>query len=196
MGMRPFAGVQALAGTAQPVFGTASTAAFTPSVDPFSNKLGPGSNQTQVTVAVTSTKGFLPGKVVAVGPGSAFNPSATSPVQLDIGVVKKIIDSTHLVIQGLQNAHASGDWVVLNDTVGNVHIRPVVTTAAAYIGDASTVAAGDQSVMDVLPIVAAGAAPGYVFDAESIGQSQPFNLSQFWIIGTAADTFVARYTEI
>lgn len=198
MGMRPFAGVQALAGTAQPVFGTAITAAVTPPPDQFSGNLNPGSNETQVSVAVTSTKGFRAGDRVAVGPAAAFNPGLVAVGSVpDQGMIKEIVDATHLLIQGLKKSHAAaGEWVVLNNEVGNVHIRPVVTAAASYIGNASTVAAADQSVMDVLPIVAAGAGPTYVFDAESIGISQPFQLSEFWINGTAADTFVARFTEV
>lgn len=195
MGMRPFAGVQAQSGTAQPVFGTGVTAAFVPTPDQFSGNNNAGSNETQGTVVVTSTKGFRTGDKVAVGTAAQFNPGlATS--RLDYGTVKKITDATHLVIQGLQKSHASGEWCVLAEDAGNVHIRPVVGAAVQYIGNASTVAAGDESVMDVLPIVAAGAGPTYVFDAESIGATQPFKTTEFWTIGTAADTFAARFTEV
>jgi len=201
MGMRPFAGVQTLSGTAQPCFGTAVTAAFTPPPDPFSGNLNPGSNETQVSVTVTSTKGFLPGDKVAVGPSAAFEPGivalGSGP---DEGEVKSVTDGTHMIIQGLKKSHAAtGEWVILSDVAGNVHIRPVTISSAdeAYIGNASTVAAGDPSVLDVLPAVTGPtAAPGYVFDAESLGMTQPFNLTEFWIIGTASDTFIARYSTV
>ena len=196
MGMSPFAGIQAQSGTAQPVFGTGLTAAFVPRPDPLSGLgNGPGSNETQGTLVVTSTKGFRAGYKVAVGAAALFKPGlATSG--LDYGIVKSITDATHLVVQGLRQSHASGEWVVLSEEAGNVHIRPVVGAAVQYIGNGSTVAAGDESVIDVLPIVAAGAGPAYVFDAESIGATQPFTLTEFWTIGTAADTFVARFTEV
>lgn len=195
MGMRSFAGTQTLAGTPQPCFGTALTAAATPPPDQFSGNLNPGSNETQVTLPVTSTKGFLPGDRVAVGPTASFNLKPTSIP--DQGTVKIITDSTHMIVQGLKQSHASGDWVVLDEPAGNVHIRPVVTAAAAYIGAASSVAAGDESLLDILPIVAAaGTAPGYVFDAESIGMTQPFQTAYFWINGTAADTFLARFSSV
>jgi len=196
MGIRPFYGTQTQAGTAQPVFGTAVSAAFTPPPDPFSNTNNPGSNQTQVTVPVTSTLGFLVGDKVAVGTAAQFKPGlATSG--LDYGTVKKVTDGTHLVVQGLTKTHASGEWCVLSAEAGNVHIRPVVGAAAHYIGNASTVASGDPSLLDILPIVAAaGTGPTYVFDAESIGATQPFKLTEFWTIGTANDTFLARFTEV
>jgi hypothetical protein len=196
MGVRPFAGIQTITGTPQPVFGTPVSAAFTPPPDPYLNNNSPAANQTQVTVTVTSTAGFLAGDVVAVGPTAAFVPGVAAGSGPDMGTIKLVVDATHLIIQGLIKPHAAAEWVVLNETAGNVHIRPVVTAAVIYIGNSSTLAANNQYVMDVLPIVAAGAAPAYWFDAESIGQSQPFNLSQFWALGTAGDTFVPRFEEI
>lgn len=196
MGMRPFAGTQTLSGTVMPVFGTALTAAVTPPPDPFSGDLLPGSNETQCTVVVTSTIGFLPGDVISVGLTASFGLTPTTVP--DEGTVKKITDGTHMVIQGLKKSHAAtGEWVVLNVPAGNVHIRPVVTAAAVYIGAASSVSSSDASLLDILPIVAAaGTAPAYVFDAESLGISQPFQTAYFWIVGTSADTFLARFSQI
>lgn len=197
MAIRSFAGVQALAGTAQPVFGTTATAAFQPPPDQFAGGNGPGTNQTQVSIPVTSSSGFEPGDQVAIGPAAAFHQGSTTVAnRADVGTIKSIPDSTHIVVQGLTKGHASGEFVVLNEIVGNVHIIPVVTTAVAYIGTSSTVAAADASVIDVLPIVAAGAAPGYVHDSESIGGSQPMTTTSYWIIGTATNTFLARFTQV
>ena len=195
MGMRPFYGPQTLTGTAQPVFGTALGAAVTPPPDPFSGNLNPGSNETQCILVVTSTLGFLPGDVVSVGPTASFGLKPTTVP--DEGTVKSITDSTHMVVQGLKKTHAAtGEWVVLNAPAGNVHVRPVVTAAAAYIGAASSVSSSDASLLDILPIVASGAGPNYVFDAESIGLSQPFQTAYFWIIGTTNDTFLARFSQV
>lgn len=199
MGMRPFAGTQAQSGSAQPVFGTAITAAFTPPPDQFSNNLNPGSNETQVPVTVTSTKGFRAGDRVAVGPTAAFNPGLVAAGSIpDQGTVKSVVDSTHLLIQGLKHSHAAtGEWVVLNEDAGNVHIRPVTAAAAQYIGNASTVSSTDPSLLDILPAVTGPTlGPTYVFDAESIGISQPFQCSEFWTIGTSADTFLARFSQV
>lgn len=191
MGVRPFFGVVTLAGTAQPIFGTGVSAAFTPPPDPFMGGNGPGTNQTQVTIAVTSTLGFLTGDKVAVGTAAQFKPGlATSG--LDYGTVKKITDATHLVVQGLIRAHASGEWCVLAEEAGNVHLTPVAVTAIAYIGNASTVAATDPSVMDILPVTSGS--PSSVVDFESIGGSQPFKLTEFWILGSG--TFIPRFTEV
>lgn len=196
MGLRFFTGTTALTGSPQPVFGTAITAAATPPPDQFSGQLGPGSNETQVSVTVTSTVGFRPGDRVAVGPNAAFNlPGLTAVSAIaDQGTIKSITSSTVLVIQGLKMSHAAtGEWVILNEDAGNVHIRPVVNTAAINIGMGAYV---QQTLIDILPITTAGSAPGYVFDAESIGMSQPFQTVEFWVNGTAADTFLARYTQI
>jgi hypothetical protein len=191
MGVRPFGGVVTLSGAAEPIFGTAIAAAFTPPPDPFSNNLTPGSNETQVSVTVTSTVGFLPGDRVAVGPTAAFNPGLIAAGSIpDQGTVKKITSSTVMVIQGLKQHHAAtGEWVVLNEDVGNVHLQPVTLSAATYIGCASTVASGDPSVIDYF--ASAATTP---IDFESIGQSQPMQLSQFWILGSG--TLVARFTQI
>lgn len=191
MGVRPFGGVFTLAGTAQPIFGTAITAAFTPPPDPFSNNLNPGSNETQVTVAVTSTKGFVSGDRVVVGPTASFNPGNVAAGSIpDQGTVKSVVDSTHLVIQGLKQSHAAtGEWVVLNEGVGNVHLTPVTLSAATYIGASGSVAAGDASVIDYF---ASGAT--LPIDFEAIGLSQPMQLSQFWIIGSG--TLVPRFTQV
>jgi len=199
MAMRPFAGTQTITGSVQPVFGTAVTAAVTPPPDQFSGNLTPGSNETQCNLTVTSTKGFLPGDRISVGPTAGFVPGLVTPANIpDQGLVKSITSATVMVVQGLKNSHAAtGEWCVLNEDAGNVHIRPVVTAAAVYIGDASTVSSSDKSLLDILPInSAAGTAPAYVFDAEAIGLSQPFQTSAFWMIGTANDTVLARFTQI
>jgi hypothetical protein len=194
--IRPWAGTQTLTGSAQAVFGTTVTTAFTPPPDPFVNNLNPGSNETQVTIVVGSTKGFLPGDNILVGAAGTFKPGIAT-ANADWGTVKSVVDSTHLIIQGLKQSHAANEWAVLDQPAGNVHIRPVVTSAAAYIGNASTVSSSDLSLLDILPIVAAaGTGPTYVFDAESIGGSQPFTTSEFWIIGTMNDTFLARWTSV
>jgi len=194
MGVRPFGGVTTLAGTAQPIFGSALTAAVTPPPDPYSNNLTPGSNETQVSITVASTIGFLPGDRVTVGLAAAFNPGLVAAGSIpDQGTVKKITDGTHMVVQGLKQHHAAtGEWVVLNEDAGNVHLTPVAITAIAYIGVASTVAAGDPSVIDILAITSGD--PAGVVDFESIGMSQPYQLSQFWIIGTG--TYIPRFTQI
>ena len=194
MGVRPFTGVTTLAGTAQPIFGTAVTAAVTPPPDPFSGNLTPGSNETQCNLTVTSTTGFLPGDRVAVGLAAAFKPGITATGSIpDQGTVKSITSSTVMVVQGLKNAHAAtGEWCVLNEDAGNVHLTPVAITAIAYVGNASTVASTDPSVMDILPITSGD--PSQVLDFESIGGTQPMQLSQFWILGSG--TFIPRFTQI
>jgi hypothetical protein len=191
MGVRPFSGVTTLAGTAQPIFGTALTAAATPPPDPFVGNLNPGSNETQVSLTVTSTSGFLPGDRVAVGPTAAFKPGIVASGSIpDQGTVKSITSSTVMVVQGLKKTHAAtGEWVVLNENAGNVHLTPVTLSAATYIGNASTVSSTDPSVMDYF--ASAATSP---IDFESIGGTQPMQLSQFWVLGSG--TLIPRFTQI
>jgi hypothetical protein len=191
MGVRPFNGIVTLSGAAQPLFGTAVTAAVTPPPDQYSNNLNPGSNETQCNLTVTSTNGFLPGDRIVVGPTAAFKPGIVAVGSIpDQGTVKSITSSTVMVVQGLKKSHAaSGEWCVLNEDAGNVHITPVTLSAATYIGNASTVASTDPSVIDYF-----ASAATLPIDFESIGQTQPMQLSQFWIFGSG--TLVPRWTQI
>jgi hypothetical protein len=189
MGLRPFAGPQTVSGAAQPVFGSAVTAAVTPPPDPFAGNLNPGTNETQCNLTVTSTNGFLPGDRVAVGLAAGFKPGIVAAASIpDQGTVKSITSSTVMVVQGLKKAHAAtGEWCVLNETTGRVRIRSGGSTL--YIGNASTVSATDLSVFDIL-------SPGNLFDTGDIGNTQPWNLSTFWVFGTLNDTFVAAFGQV
>jgi hypothetical protein len=189
MGLRPFAGPQSVSGSAQPAFGTAVTAAVTPPPDPFAGNLNPGTNETQCNLTVTSTNGFLPGDRVTVGLTAAFKPGIVASASIpDQGTVKSITSSTVMVVQGLKKPHAAtGEWCVLNEEAGRVRIRAVANTL--YIGNASTVSATDLSVFDIL-------SPGNLFDTGAIGTTQPYQTSAYWVFGTAADTFVAAFSQV
>lgn len=186
MPLKPFYGVQTVTGAAQPIFGTALTAAVNPPPDQFSGNLGPGSNQTQVEVTVTSTRGFFPGSEVLLGASSAFLLAPTT--KADRGVVKSVVSATVLLVQGLQQNHASGEWCLLNEVVGSIRIH-VLGTNILYLGAASSVDAADESVIDVLP----ASSEAYTI---STGTTQPLQTSEFWGFGTAADTFVASYQQV
>jgi hypothetical protein len=190
MSLRPFYGVQTVSGSAQPVFGTAVTAAVTPPPDQFSGNLTPGSNETQCTLTVTSTNGFLPGDRVAVGLTAAFKPGIVAAGSIpDQGMVKSITSGTAMVVQGLKKSHAaSGEWCVLAETAGRIRIR-FLGSNVLYIANASTVNSTDLSVIDVL-------APSTLFDSGAIGTSQSWNTSTFWAYGTSSDTFVAALGQI
>lgn len=187
MALMPFYGVQTLSGAAQPMFGTALTAAVTPPPDQFSGNLGPGSNQTQVQVTVTSTKGFIPGHEILIGASADFEPGSATTLA-DRGVIKKIVSATVVLVQGLQKPHASGEWLILNEVVGFIRLSNL-GTHSLYLGNASTVSPTDSSVIDVI------GASGSTYTI-SIGTTQPLQTSEFWLYGTAADTFVASYCQV
>ena len=187
MPLLPFYGIQTVTGSAQPVFGTALTAAVTPPPDQFSGNLGPGSNQTQAQVTVTSTRGFFPGVEILIGASSDFAPGSATQLA-DRAVVKRVVSATVLLVQGLHNSHASGEWCLLNEVVGFIRITSLGTNNL-YLGNAPTVSPTDSSVIDVIP-------PGSQAYTISIGTTQPLQTSEFWLYGTAADTFVPSYAQV
>lgn len=192
MACRPFAGIQTVTGSAQPCFGTSLSAAATPPVDQFSGNLNPGSNETQVTLNVAATVGFRQGDTVAVGPTAAFHFGTVAVASVpDTGTVKSITDATHMIVQGLKKSHAVNEWVVLNVPAIDIWIQTVTLagTDVIYVGNSSTVASNDASVLQVLPQV-------NPFNPPSAGTSQPYQTAEFWVIGTASDTFLARFDQI
>lgn len=187
MPLMPFKGIQTVTGSAQPIFGTALTAAVTPQPDPFAGNLAPGSNQTQAQVTIGSTAGFIPGQEILIGAAADFEPGLATTLA-DRGVIKKIVSSTVLLVQGLRNAHASGEWLLLNEVVGFIRLTNL-GTHTLYLGNASTVSPTDSSVIDAIPASAAT----YTI---SIGTTQPLQTSEFWLYGTADDTFVASFGQV
>lgn len=185
MGLRPFAGIQTFGSAAQPVFGTTLTAAVVPVAD-FAGESGAGANPTRTTLAVSSTKGFLAGDVIAIGPAASFvpgTPSASTPKQETVRIVS-VNSSTGLTVQGINLAHPSTDYVVLAETCSSVSIQLVSGTHSAYLGNASTVSSSDASVLFVLTTT-------YTPIGVQTGDAQVYNSSEFWISGTSTETFVA-----
>ncbi len=77
-----------------------------------------------------------------------------------------------------------------------VQITPVTSTAVMYIGNASTVSATDSSTFDVIGKNAVTVEPTYWHFSPPTGLGDSYNTSEFWLNGTAGDTFVARFTQI
>jgi hypothetical protein len=192
--IRPFAGVQAVAAASQPVFGTTLTAAITPSVDKFTGTNRPGTSPPPIQITVTSTAGFVQNDRIAVGPKTNF--TAANRSKLDLGTITSVVDTTHLLVQGLTQAHASTDYVVLSEMCSAVYVVPVSTTAIIYLGTDETVGAADASVFDVIAKVSATTAePTYWHSSPPTGRADSYDTTQYWLLGTAADTFVARFQQ-
>jgi len=193
MAIRPFGGIQTMGAASQPVFGSTLTADSTLHPDQFSGNVLPGSNPSLSYLTVASVLGFRIGDIVVVGLKASFIVPAVANT-LDTGNITAIDPvGKILTIQGLLRSHANGEYVVLNEAAASVVIVGVTATHVWYLGNASTVAANDPSVFDVIPGLASGQ-PTYWHKSETTGQSNSYNTSEFWITGTQNDTFCARFT--
>lgn len=192
--IRAFAGIQAIGAASQPVFGTTTTAAVKFAVDRYTGTNTPGTTTPAILIAVTSSTGFQVDDRVQVGPKANF--TAANRGNLDHGTVASIPDSTHITVQGLLQNHASGDYVVLDEPASFVLVLPVSTAHPLYLGTDETVAANDPSVFDVIAMNSSTTAePTYWHTSPPNSLGDSYQTSQYWIAGTAADTFVARFHQ-
>lgn len=193
MAIRTFAGIQTVGAASQPVFGTTISAFASFVLDQQSGKVGPGNNDTISYLTLTSGLGFMKGDRVAVGVKAKFVTPAVVG-DLDMGTIIAINNSTGVCqIQGLLKQHIVGDYVVLADAAQAVYIIPRVTTGLLYVGTDSSVAAGDPSVFDVIPVYSGTGAVPYYHLSEGGVNVNLYNLNQYWVAGTSSDTFYARY---
>lgn len=193
--IRPFQGVQTVGAASQPIFGTALTAAVTPTVDPFTGTNRPGTTPPAVAVNVTSTVGMLVDDSVQVGPKGNF--TTANRGKLDHGVITAIISATQMLVRGLLQAHAAtGEYVVLDEVASAVHIIPVGATSVMYIGTDSTVSGTDLFVFDAISAEAALTQPTYWHDSLPTDNSDSYQTSQYWLSGTQNNTFLARFTQV
>ena len=182
--IRSFAGVQTVAAASMPVFGTTLAAATTFAVDRYTGTNRPGTTTPAITVQVASTLGFFVNDRVQIGPKANF--TRANFLLLDNGTVTGIVDATHLLVQGLTQNHASGEYLVLNECASLLTILPV-SMASAYLGTASTVGATDSSTY-------AGPDPSKFSFPTTLADS--YMTSAFWLLGTPGDTFVARFDQV
>jgi hypothetical protein len=197
-------GIQTIAstGASQPLFGSTLAAAGVLTPDQFSGNTKPGSNPSLSTFAVTSSLGFRPGDHVGVAPKADFVAptygSSPNYGNVDCGIIKSVTlgsPNDFIVVQGLQNQHASGEYFVLNEQANIVKIVPRINAGLLYIGNESTVSSSDRSVVDVIPIYTGSGAVPYFHESKVGDRADSFNLIEYWLRGTAGDSFVAYWTE-
>jgi hypothetical protein len=192
MAIRGFNGIQTIGAASQPLFGTTISAVTSFIPDQYSGDTTPGSNQSLFTCTLASAVGFRKGDIVVVGPKANFVYQGA----LDVGFVYAVNVGTGVVtIQGLSNPHIATEYVLLHADVAQVFIEPVVTTGKLYVGSYSTVAAGDASVFDVIPVYGGTGAMPYYHQTVSGDRFNPFKTSEYWLNGTSTDTFIARFME-
>jgi hypothetical protein len=178
MAIRGF-GVQTVTGTPQPLFGTTLTAAFNVTPDSHTGLTDPRSQPSSVLAAVTSSTNFRISDRVMLG-------AAGGPY--DWGKIVAIPDATHVRIQGLSTVHhASGEWLFL--AIDCAHIEITANASTLYIGEDNTVGAGSATLYKIL-------LPGGIYTTPSGVEGNMFGTSHYWVLGTAADTFLPNLTTI
>jgi hypothetical protein len=181
----PFAGIQTIIATnvGQPVFGTTTTSAASPTYDQFVGNMQ-GANPSTTVLTVISTKGFNPGQYVLVGISAQLG--SANP---NLGQVKVVTSSTSMTVRGLNQSVASGAFVILAEAAESITISLSATDAGQmYVGNAYTVSPTDQSVIDTIT-------PGYRFHVETTDTSHAQNTANYWIAGTVNDTFISSFTQ-
>lgn len=187
--IRAFLGVQSVGAASQPVFGTTLNGAGAMLLDQHTLNTSPGSQDSQTVLPVTSTVGFRKGDRVTVGPKANFVFAGFQ----DQGAIFAINPGVSITVQGLLIPHATGEYLLLDEDVAQVRILPIVgNVGAIYLGNASTVAAADPSVFDVIAPPAAATQPTYWHETPTVGSGAIYKTSEYWLAGTAADKFVAR----
>lgn len=180
MALRGF-GVQTLAATPQPVFGTTTTAAVTPTPDQFTGGLTPASNPSQTVVPITQNI-FRKGDRVLIGASNTF--SQGSLIAPDGGPVTAInLTASNITVGGLTRPHASGEFVLLALPVTQVVIQNL--GLLMYLGEDNTVGAGSTTLIQeilantTVMVPAGGPACENAIDTQKL-----------WVTGTAANTFI------
>lgn len=180
-------------GTPQPVIGTWLTAALTQPV------VNAGYNFTSqiysaVTLTVNDTSMFAGFNYLnVIDPGTYATEKA---------LILSVTDATHVLVQGLQNAHpggvyGTGAWVALSCFGQNLYVQAKDGNAGAlFIGTAPTlVKATGVSVIAKLQLVASGQQP-YEFSTSRQGLADTETLSQYWIDGTTGDSYLPSVGQV
>lgn len=168
-----------LTGTAQPLFGTTTTAAINPTPDRYTGQFDPRSQPSTGSVTVTSIQYFRVGDHVQVGPaGGPYDSAKITSITVGSS------PAGTLGLQGLTKSHASGEWVILSKPCAGVKITPNVTSALVYIGEDNTVASTSLTLIDVIPISATAGTNPWQYGQSNIGNV--LDTPNLWIIGTGA----------
>ena len=164
--------------TPQPLVGTTITTAVAPSNNP-------------VNVAVASSAMFNVGDCVLL-----YDGSGSSVVQEAVYVIA-IPDSTHVRVNatgqqnsGVANSYSTSGFVILNINVNNVYVEAKIGNAALLTLGANRLLNATTGAYAIAQLVNSLGGPPTNFNAaETVGQN-PGAIGQFWIVGTAADSYL------
>ncbi len=180
-------------GTPQPLIGTWLTTALTVSVV---NAAYNTNTQTATPITLTVNdssmfKGF-----------NWLNVIDPSTFTTEKALILSVPSSTTVQVQGLKNAHpggayGTGAWVALAGFGQNVYVQAKDgNTGALYIGTSPQMVTGTGVfVVAKIQEVTAGQQP-YEFSTSRQGLADTEVLSQYWIDGTTADSYLPSVGQV
>lgn len=161
---------------AQPMYFTTLTAAVAASTDP----------DTQVKkVVVADTTLFLVGDWVLLVEAGGTNKEKANIVE--------IVDATHMTLRGTSLAHAVGAWVAFNSSTNSPYVETKLGNAASMMlaTDYDANMTTGLRCVATMPAVATGT-PSSVSTARP-GSFNPEGGGNYWIIGTAGDSYLPSF---
>lgn len=178
-----------LTGTAQPLFGTTTTAAINPTPDRYTGQFDPRSQASTGTVTVTTIQYFRVGDHCQLGPaGGPYDSCKITSITVGSSPAGTI------GLQGLTKSHASGEWLILSKACAQITITPDVTTAVIYIGEDNTVGAASLTLIAQFPTAAAASTAVYQIGSPSTGNV--VDTPNIWLLGTSGDAIIPSILTI
>jgi len=188
-----FGGLLTLNGSAQPLFGTTTSAAATPVYDQFAGNVT-GANQSQTTLALTSMMGFRIGQMIICGTSSTLYNSSIQP---NVGLITGLNSAASTIsVKGLNASVPSGAYVLLNEAIQTVTVAPVQgNSALIYLGRDWTTGAASTQTYSILTNPSTGTYVFNVFQTPTTDKAHAYNTTEFWINGANGDKVVVQMTQ-
>lgn len=166
-----------MTGTAQPLFGTTTTAIINPTPDRYTGTFDPRSQPSTGSVPVTSIQYFRVGDHVQVGvAGGPYDSAKITSITVGSS------PAGTLGLQGLTKSHASGEWVILSKPCAEITITPNVTTAILYIGEDNTVSSTSLTLITQFPT--AGATVTATWTVGNASSGNVVDTPNIWVLGS------------
>jgi hypothetical protein len=195
MSLRGFGGITTLGAAAQPVYGTVLTAAAVLNPDLFSGQIGTGGSRSSSVLSVTAgTAGkFRVGDRVAVGTALQFEQGNTTQADGGTVIAVSAANST-ITVQGLQRAHASGEYVVLALPCAEFDVQFISASSngagtSVYLGEDGTAGAASPTLIQVL--TTAG-----TFQYGTSNIANDFETQHLWVQGGAGSQYIPSFLTV
>lgn len=190
MAQRGFGGIQTLAGTAVPAYGTTLSAASTLHPDLFTGQTGTSGNRSLSTVPVATgtAQRFRAGDRILIGTSSQFEQTNTTAP--DGGTVQSVNGSTDvLTVAGLNRVHAANEFAVLAISCSEISIKTVTASSSVEYGEDPTVAANSTTLLDVQTA-------GEYFEYGKSSTGNVLETQHLWVNGGAGGQFLPTFVTV